>query len=115
MNYSNKRYADGCGGGMIIGLPPVVNFGNKALRERIVPAVLAGEKYIALAISEAFAGSDVAGLKTVAVKSADGTHFIVNGTPKEIKKKELKSGSREECMQTISPRLSRRPRGSQCC
>lgn len=74
-----RGYADGCGGGMIIGLPPVVNFGNKALRERIIPAVLAGEKYIALAISEAFAGSDVAGLKTVAVKSADGTHFIVNG------------------------------------
>lgn len=46
--------------------------------------VLRGEKNICLAISEAFAGSDVAGMKTTAKKSADGKHYIVNGTKKWI-------------------------------
>jgi hypothetical protein len=33
-----------------------------------------------LAVTEAFAGSDVAGLRTTAVKTPDGKHYIVNGT-----------------------------------
>lgn len=86
-----RGYADGNAGGMVIGLPPVIkfasvnsSFASRELKQRIVPAVLAGEKYIALAISEAFAGSDVAGLKTTAKKSADGKFYIVNGTKKWI-------------------------------
>ncbi|KAL3897043.1 MAG: hypothetical protein SGCHY_003687 [Lobulomycetales sp.] len=74
-----RGYADGCGGGMIIGLPPVVNFAKKHVREKVVPEVLNGDKYAALAISEAFAGSDVAGLATRAEKTPDGKFFIVNG------------------------------------
>ncbi len=38
---------------------------------------------ISLAISEAFAGSDVAGLKTTATKNSDGT-WTINGTKKWI-------------------------------
>lgn len=49
-----------------------------------MPKVLAGDKFIALAISEAFAGSDVQGLQTTARKTPDGKHFIVNGTKKWI-------------------------------
>ncbi|KAJ3219523.1 hypothetical protein HK099_004665 [Clydaea vesicula] len=79
-----RGYADGNSGGMVIGLPPVFNFGSKALKEKIVGPVLRGEKYIALAISEAFAGSDVAGLKTRAEKSPCGKFYIVNGTKKWI-------------------------------
>jgi len=41
---------------------------------------LAGKKYIALAISEAFAGSDVSGLQTTAVR--DGDYWIITGTKK---------------------------------
>ena len=41
---------------------------------------LAGKKYLALAISEAFAGSDVGGLQTTAVR--DGDYWIVTGTKK---------------------------------
>jgi alkylation response protein AidB-like acyl-CoA dehydrogenase len=48
---------------MVIGLPPVLNFGSNELKQRIVPDVLAGKKFISLAVSEAFAGSDVAGLR----------------------------------------------------
>lgn len=69
---------------MVIGLPPVLNFGSDELKARIVPDVLAGRKFISLAISEAFAGSDVTSIRTTAVRSADGSHFIINGTKKWI-------------------------------
>lgn len=55
--------------GMWIGLTPIVNFGKEWMKKDILPAVLRGDKYICLAISEAFAGSDVAGIQTTAVKS----------------------------------------------
>jgi alkylation response protein AidB-like acyl-CoA dehydrogenase len=66
-------------GGKVIGLPPVLNFGSEELKTRVVPDILAGKKFICLAISEAFAGSDVMGLQTTAVKTEDGKHWIING------------------------------------
>lgn len=44
---------------MVIGLPPVLNFAKKELKERVVRDVLSGKKRICLAISEPIAGSDV--------------------------------------------------------
>jgi len=61
-----------------IGLPPVLNWGSQALKEMVAPPVLAGEKHIALGITEPGAGSDVAQLATTAVR--DGDDFIVNGS-----------------------------------
>ena len=66
--------------GSVIGLPPILNFGSSAIKAKVIPDVLSGEKPICLAISEAFAGSDVAGLKTTAKKTADGKYWIINGT-----------------------------------
>ena len=57
-------YTDGLGAGLTIGLPPVLNFGPEWMREKVGRQVLSGEKRVALAISEAFAGSDVAGMMT---------------------------------------------------
>jgi alkylation response protein AidB-like acyl-CoA dehydrogenase len=37
----------------VIGLPPVLNFASDELKARVVPDVLAGKKFICLAISEA--------------------------------------------------------------
>jgi alkylation response protein AidB-like acyl-CoA dehydrogenase len=79
-----RGYGDGLLSGAVIGLPPVLNFGQEPLRSKVVAEVLSGQKVICLAISEAFAGSDVAGLKTSAVKTPDGKHWIVNGTKKWI-------------------------------
>src|SRR5690606_26296951 len=45
---------------------------------RVVPDVLAGKKISALAITEPSGGSDVAHIKTRAVK--DGDHYVVNGS-----------------------------------
>ncbi|KAJ3070851.1 hypothetical protein HDU98_006142 [Podochytrium sp. JEL0797] len=71
-------------GGMGIGLPPVLHFGSDEMKKRVVPAVLKGEKFICLAITEPSAGSDVANLVTEAKKTADGKHFILNGEKKWI-------------------------------
>jgi alkylation response protein AidB-like acyl-CoA dehydrogenase len=74
-----RGYGDGLLGGKVIGLPPVLNFGSDELKKKVVPDVLAGKKFICLAISEAHAGSDVFGLTTTAVKTEDGKHWIING------------------------------------
>ncbi|RDB25902.1 Isovaleryl-CoA dehydrogenase, mitochondrial [Hypsizygus marmoreus] len=73
-----RGYSDGLGGGTCIGLPPILNFGKPVLRDKIVPDVLAGKKFISLAVTEAFAGSDVAGLKCHAKRVKDG--WVVTGT-----------------------------------
>ena len=69
---------------MAIGLPPVLNFARPEVKERVAAECFSGKKYISLAITEAFAGSDVAGLQTTAVKSDDGKFWIINGTKKWI-------------------------------
>jgi len=74
----------GIAGGLGIGLPPVIKFGDSHVQARCVRDCLIGEKIICLAITEPNAGSDVAGLKTTAEKSDDGTHFVVNGEKKWI-------------------------------
>jgi acyl-CoA dehydrogenase len=65
-------------GSIDIGLPPVWRMGSDALKERVVPGVIAGEKIISLAITEPSGGSDVANLRTRAVR--DGDHYLVNGS-----------------------------------
>ena len=64
-----------------IGLPPVARFGSPTLQARVIPPVLAGDKIAALAVTEPSGGSDVAALKTTAVRGFDsqGDHYIVNG------------------------------------
>ncbi|UNT22080.1 acyl-CoA dehydrogenase family protein [Pseudomonas aeruginosa] len=65
-------------GSLDIGLPPVVKWARPEVRERVVPAVLRGEKVMALAVTEPSGGSDVASLKTRAVR--DGDHYRVSGS-----------------------------------
>ncbi|MBG4882999.1 acyl-CoA dehydrogenase family protein [Pseudomonas aeruginosa] len=65
-------------GSLDIGLPPVVKWARPEVRERVVPAVLRGEKIMALAVTEPSGGSDVANLKTRAVR--DGDHYRGSGS-----------------------------------
>ena len=60
-----------------IGLPPILAHGSEALKRRVVPAVLAGEKIAALAITEPGGGSDVARIACRARR--DGSDWIVDG------------------------------------
>lgn len=61
-----------------IGLPPILAMGSDEIKRRVAPPVLAGEKIIALGITEPSGGSDVANLKTRAVRKGD--RYIVNGS-----------------------------------
>ena len=65
-------------GSLDIGLPPVWKWGSEALQEKVVPPVLAGDRIAALAVTEPGGGSDVANLRTRAVR--DGDHYVVNGS-----------------------------------
>ncbi|KAI7874125.1 acyl-CoA dehydrogenase NM domain-like protein [Lichtheimia hyalospora FSU 10163] len=72
----------GLQGGLSIALPPVMNFARDEVRNKVVPGCLSGEKFIALAITEPYAGSDVANLQTTAKDMGD--HFLLNGEKKWI-------------------------------
>jgi acyl-CoA dehydrogenase len=61
-----------------IALPPIVRAGTAEQKSRFVAPVLAGTKISALAITEPGGGSDVAALRTRAVR--DGDHYVVNGS-----------------------------------
>ncbi|MBI5570727.1 MAG: acyl-CoA dehydrogenase family protein [Desulfomonile tiedjei] len=61
-----------------IALPPILALGTPEQKERFIPPVLRGEKVAALGITEPGGGSDVANLRTRAVR--DGDHYVVNGS-----------------------------------
>ncbi|GAA5813212.1 hypothetical protein MFLAVUS_006686 [Mucor flavus] len=69
-------------GGLGIGLPPILHFGSKYLKDKVARDCLAGKKSICLAITEPSGGSDVAGLQTEAKDMGD--HYLVNGEKKWI-------------------------------
>ncbi len=64
-----------------IALPHIVAAGSSDLVDRFVRPTLAGESIGSLAITEPGGGSDVANLRTTAVRRSDGggDHYVVNG------------------------------------
>ena len=66
-----------------IALPHIAASGNADLIDRFVRPTLAGDKIGSLAITEPGAGSDVAGIRTTAVRvstgSTTGDEYVVNG------------------------------------
>ena len=84
MSRTNARgFQDGNLSGLVISLGAVRNwlFGNDELRDRVTEECMTGKKKICLCITEAFAGSDVAGMRTTATKTADGKHYIISKPP----------------------------------
>lgn len=69
-------------GAMGIGLPPLIHFGKKEMKETVVAPIIMGKKRVSLCVSESTAGSDVANIKTTAVDKGD--HYLVNGAKKWI-------------------------------
>jgi alkylation response protein AidB-like acyl-CoA dehydrogenase len=57
--------------------PAVAEFGSDALKEKVLPAILAGELVCAIGYSEPGAGTDLAALKTTAVRH--GNEYVING------------------------------------
>ncbi|MGJ5044209.1 MULTISPECIES: acyl-CoA dehydrogenase family protein [unclassified Bradyrhizobium] len=60
-----------------IGAPPIARAAQPQVRARVLPEILAGRKISALAITEPSGGSDVANLRTRAVRNGD--HYVVSG------------------------------------
>ena len=61
-----------------LGMLPVMNWGTEDLKRRYLPRVASGEHQASYCLSEADAGSDVAAMRTRAVR--DGDHYLVSGT-----------------------------------
>ncbi|MGI5203543.1 acyl-CoA dehydrogenase family protein [Spirillospora sp. CA-108201] len=57
--------------------PTILQYGSDAHKERFIPRILAGECHFAIGYSEPGAGTDLAALRTTAVR--DGDHYVVNG------------------------------------
>jgi alkylation response protein AidB-like acyl-CoA dehydrogenase len=58
--------------------PPVLAFGTEEQKQRYLVPSIKGEKISSLGITEPDAGSDVAGIKTRAVR--DGDDYVINGS-----------------------------------
>jgi alkylation response protein AidB-like acyl-CoA dehydrogenase len=61
-----------------LGMLPVMNWGSEELKQRYLPRVASGEAQASYCLSEPDAGSDVAGMKTKAVR--DGDEYVITGT-----------------------------------
>jgi alkylation response protein AidB-like acyl-CoA dehydrogenase len=61
-----------------LGCFPISNFGNEEQKQRWLPRLTSGEILGALALTEADAGSDLQGTKTVAARQGD--QWVINGS-----------------------------------
>jgi alkylation response protein AidB-like acyl-CoA dehydrogenase len=59
-------------------IPPIHLLGTEELKQRYLPASIAGDLIGSLGITEPGAGSDVAGIRTTAVR--DGDEYVINGS-----------------------------------
>ena len=69
-----------CGAHCGIGTQPLLYFGTDAQKKKYLSKLATGEWMGAYALSEAGSGSDALGLRTKATLSADGRHYVLNGT-----------------------------------
>lgn len=67
-----------------IGSLPIVYFGTHEQKQKYLPKLATGEWFAAYALTEPGSGSDALGAKTTAKLSADGKHYILNGTKQFI-------------------------------
>jgi acyl-CoA dehydrogenase len=65
-------------------VPHILMFGSDHLKETIGKPVCRGEAGMAITLTEPHGGSDLANVRTTAVKTPDGKHWIINGSKKFI-------------------------------
>ncbi|MBL8863865.1 MAG: acyl-CoA dehydrogenase family protein [Planctomycetes bacterium] len=63
-----------------LGSFPILVGGTEAQKQRWLPQIARGEKFVAFCLSEKFAGSDAGGLSVTAVE--DGDHYVICGEKK---------------------------------
>ena len=69
-----------CGAHCGIGTQPLLYFGTEAQKKKYLAKLATGEWMAAYALSETGSGSDALSLRTKATLSADGKHYLLNGT-----------------------------------
>jgi len=57
--------------------PYIINYGSEELKRRYLPKLVTGEWIGAIAMTEPDTGSDLAGIKTTAIRQGD--HYLLNG------------------------------------
>ncbi|MET8553769.1 acyl-CoA dehydrogenase family protein [Streptomyces sp. NPDC004959] len=60
-------------------LPYLKAYATEEQKKRWLPDFVSGAAMFAIAMTEPGTGSDLAGMKTTAKRSADGTHYVLNG------------------------------------
>lgn len=60
--------------------PYILHYGTEEQKRKYLPQMASGAMVGAIAMSEPAAGSDLQGIKTTAIKSADGSHYVLNGS-----------------------------------
>ncbi|MEU1209241.1 acyl-CoA dehydrogenase family protein [Nocardia sp. NPDC005825] len=70
------------GSGVHVGLclPYIKNLATAEQKQRWLPGFVTGEIMFAIAMTEPGTGSDLAGMRTTAKLSEDGTHYVLNGS-----------------------------------
>ena len=69
----------GSGVHVLLGLPYIKLLATDEQKKRFLPKFVSGEEMWAIAMTEPGTGSDLAGMKTTAKLSEDGTHYVLNG------------------------------------
>jgi acyl-CoA dehydrogenase len=60
-------------------LPYLLKLGTEEQKKRWLPRFVSGEMMFAIAMTEPGTGSDLAGMRTTATLSDDGSHYVLNG------------------------------------
>ncbi len=63
-----------------IGIKGIILFGTEDQRQRWLPRCASGELIGAFCLTEPGSGSDAQAMRSTAVPSADGSHYVLNGT-----------------------------------
>ena len=63
-----------------ISVPYIMAYGNEEQKQRYLPGCVSGEIITAIAMTEPGTGSDLQGVKTNAILSEDGSHYVLNGS-----------------------------------
>ncbi|MBV6754866.1 acyl-CoA dehydrogenase family protein [Rhodococcus opacus] len=81
-------------------LPYLLNLANDEQRARWFPGIAAGDLLLCIAMTEPGTGSDLAGIRTTATLSEDGTQYVLNGSKTFI------SGARNSELCVVAARTS---------
>jgi len=71
-----------CLAGTALGAFPILLFGSEEQKCAYLPAIAAGKRLAAFAVTEAESGSDITSLRTTAIR--DGAFYVLNGTKQWI-------------------------------